>query len=167
MLSSLPESLWRHSSVIDVNAALRADDAQWKRRTLFHEKKHAPQNSHTFGCCSTVDRRRSVFGNNKSWSLLLACFTFTGNSCQQECSLSPHLSLWGSASLLVSWVLHTTTSCKQAGLPSPLPSSTSDLWRSPSDLLMHQNNYFELSGKGHCYISPSGLQGQWPPVQRV
>lgn len=115
----------------------------------------------------TGDRRGSIYGNNNLCSPLLARFTATGNSCQQECSLSPHLSPWASASLLVGWILHTTTSCKQAVLPSPLPSSTSDLWRSPSDLLLHQNNYFELSRKGHCCISQSDFQGQWPPVQRV
>lgn len=128
MLSSLPESHWRHTGVTDVNAALTVHDVQRKGPILL--KRHSPQNSQSSGYCSAVDRRRSVFGNNKSWLLLLACFTVPGNSCQQECSLSPHLSPWDSASLLVGLVLHTTTSCKQAGLPSPLPSSTSDLWRS-------------------------------------
>lgn len=143
--SDVVVSFWVTLTTFKCHWRKRSSSGRWctvEEKDPITWKKHAPQNSQTFGCCSAVDRRRSVFGNNKSWSLLLACFTFTGNSCQQECSLSPHLSLWDSASLLVSWVLHTTTSCKQAGLPSPLPSSTSDLWRSPSDLLMHQNNYF-------------------------
>lgn len=122
----------------------------------------------------TQDRTTSLFENNDARPILLA--QSTGNSWQQECSLSLLICLFRTrihywlAGFFIQQLPVNKSCCQAPSHPPPLI---------PRDLhltsLCTKNNHFEPSWRGHCCISKrdffrgNGLhfEGRFLPTARL